>query len=432
MKTTLNTSAKQLVAKSFLVILFLVSASATFAFPVKTHRDTSISAGIKAQLADLKKQRIFHFPRSVVRFYRRHNFQPVWVKPGDDAKRTWQGVLLINCVLQFGLCHADYHPKEIDYTQLRTILEYPDQVKNDEKARYDLMITDALITFINHLHYGKLNPYLTSAKIDAGADTGFIAGKVLGHALIESNLMSAIIDVQPQTTEYAELEEQMRELTNLEPDCDTLPAPQVRKMAINLERMRWEAVNTETYLAVNIPSFKLVVHVRDATFGFKAIVGAPPTPTPQLNSTLTDFTTAPKLKISRYLNEPPGANPKGVIYFWFKNPFAISMCGHPEKELFTPKERDLSKGNVKIEDGQRLAELLLKIDGNAAEISALRRVISDYGMRNFVLDKPIPFKITYITCEVQNGAVVKYDDIYNLDQKLEAALYNTNEYLVAE
>ncbi|MBS1520908.1 MAG: hypothetical protein JST50_07935 [Bacteroidetes bacterium] len=157
MKTILNTYPAQLVPKGGLIFLLMIVAVNSYCLTTKTHRDTSISAEIKMQLGDFKNGGVFHFPHSVFRFYRYHNFQPVWVKPGDDPKHTLEGVLLINCVLQFGLCHADYHPKEIDYARLRTILEHPGQVNNNEKARCDLMITDALITFINHLHYGKLN-----------------------------------------------------------------------------------------------------------------------------------------------------------------------------------------------------------------------------------------------------------------------------------
>src|SRR5689334_16714590 len=113
MKTILNTHSKQLIAKSGLTILLMMAVVVkSYAHPVKIHRDTSISAEIKVQLGDFKSTGIFHFPHSVFRFYRFHNFQPVWIKSGEDPKRTWEGVLLINCVLQFGLCHADYHPQE--------------------------------------------------------------------------------------------------------------------------------------------------------------------------------------------------------------------------------------------------------------------------------------------------------------------------------
>ncbi|MBS1522440.1 MAG: L,D-transpeptidase family protein [Bacteroidetes bacterium] len=244
--------------------------------------------------------------------------------------------------------------------------------------------------------------------------------------------MSSITAVQPQIKAYTDLEDQMRELTQFQQDCDALPDTAIQKMAINLERLRWTAANKESYLQVNIPSFKLTVHQPDKVYEFKAIIGSPATPTPQLNSTLTDFTTASRLKMSHNNNVSPGINPRGVIYFWFKNTYGISICGRPDNDIFKPTVRALSKGNIKVEKGEQLAALLLKADGYAEKIDSLRRAISDYAITNFVLTKPIALKITYITCEVQNGMVVKYNDIYSLDKKLEQALYSTSEYMVAE
>jgi murein L,D-transpeptidase YcbB/YkuD len=432
MKTILNTHSNQLIAKIGLIILLIMAVTVkSYALPANIHRDTSISEEIKVQLGDFKNAGIFNFPHSVSRFYKFHNFQPVWIKPGEDSKRTWEGVLLVNCVLQFGLCHADYHPKEIDYARLHTIFEHPEQVNNNEKARCELMITDALITFINHLHYGKLNPYFTTAKIDAGTDSGFNAGKTLSLALMKPHFMSSVTNVQPKIKAYTVLEEKMRELTQFQQDCDSLPDKQVRQMAINLDRMRWMAVvNNRTWLQVNIPSFKLTVHEAGKDYEFKAIVGNSSTPTPQLNSALTDFTTASRLKMSRSSNVPPGINPRGVIYFWFKNSYGISICGRPETNIFKPTNLALSKGNIKVEKGEKLASLLLTADGHADKVESLRKAINDYVISNFIMEKPIALKITYITCEVQNNVIVYYNDIYSLDKKLEGALYNTTEYLV--
>lgn len=433
MKTILNIYSMRLIAKSVLVILLIVTAIVkSYALPTKVTRDTSISAEIKMQLVDFKNAGTLHFPQSVFRFYIHHNFQPVWIEPGDDTKHTWEAVLMINCVLQFGLCHADYHPNEIDYARLRTILEHPEQVNNNEKARFELMITDALITFINHLHYGKLNPYFTLPKIDAGTDSSFNAGKTLATALRQPHFMNFIADVQPKISAYMELEAQMRELTQFQPDCDALPDPTIRKIAINLERLRWMAVDNETYLQVNIPSFKLIVYQTDKTYEFKAIVGSPVTPTTQLNSALTDFTTASRLKMSRSQNAPRELNPKGVIYFWFKNSYGISICGRPEADIFRPAERALSKGNISVEKGEQLASILLNADGNADEIKALKKAVNDYAISNFILTRPIPLKITYLTCWVQDGKVIQYNDIYDLDKKLEGALYNAATSLVSE
>jgi len=49
--------------------------------------------------------------------------------------------------------------------------------------------------------------------------------------------------------------------------------------------------------------------------------------------------------------------------------------------------------------------------------------------RNFVLTDPIPITITYLTCQMIDGELVNYDDIYKLDRGLEMALYNVSDAL---
>lgn len=415
-----------------LVILFFLFAGAVRhagALNRIPGHDTTVSAEIRVQLGDFKNQGLLHFPKTTFRFYRQHSFQSVWV--GQAHKHTWEAVLMLNCVLQFGLSHADYHPKEIDYTRLHLIFERPEKVNNNEKARYDLMITDAMITFMNHLHYGKLNPFFTSSKIDGGTDTSFKAGKILSHALAQPHFMSTIIAVQPETKAYINLEEQMRKHTQFQEDCYGLPDSAVRKMAINLERLRWMATAGQTYLQINVPSCKLTFYQPGASFEFRAIVGSPLSPSPQLNSFVTDFTTASKLKISRHMEEPQGTfNPNGVIYFWFKNPYGISICGRPERNIFNTNERYSAKNEIKIENGERLAMLLLKADDLRGEIDGLHRAIEESAIKNFILNTPVPLKITYITCEAHDNAVKVYPDVYNLDHKLEMALYNEDQTMV--
>jgi len=50
-------------------------------------------------------------------------------------------------------------------------------------------------------------------------------------------------------------------------------------------------------------------------------------------------------------------------------------------------------------------------------------------VRKFVLKQKIPFKVTYITCAVDEGVLVMYNDVYQLDQNLEMKLYNVTNTL---
>lgn len=423
--------------KNLLIALLIFAAADAFAAhgdhtPLTLKADSTISAEIKIQLKDFKGQGILYFQHSVFKFYRQNNFQPVWVNPGPDSKRTWEGVLMLNCVLQFGLYHADYHPKEINYDRLHIILEHPQQVNNNEKARYDIMITDALITLMNHLHYGKLNPEFSAAKIDAGKAGDFYAGIFLADALKQPHFMRTIISVQPRSGQYTGLQDKMREITQYQTDCDTIPQASVRKIAINMERLRWANINENSWLQVNIPSFTLQYHLPDTTIIFRAVVGNTTAPTPILNSFITDFTTSSQLKISEKPGEAGGiSNPKGIIYFWFKNRHSISLAGRPEKDMFSKEERAFSTDGIKVEQPEKLAEILLQQDGNIRAINTLHQSIANYSITNFVLKNPVPIKITYLTCQVRSNVLMVYKDIYKLDDSLELALYHTNQLMAS-
>jgi murein L,D-transpeptidase YcbB/YkuD len=57
----------------------------------------------------------------------------------------------------------------------------------------------------------------------------------------------------------------------------------------------------------------------------------------------------------------------------------------------------------------------------------MQKAVRDYKTQNFVLKTPVPIKVTYLTCEVKEGVLITYKDIYDLDKSLEMALYNTDQ-----
>ena len=93
------------------------------------------------------------------------------------------------------------------------------------------------------------------------------------------------------------------------------------------------------------------------------------------------------------------------------------------------KAQAITDGTIKIENGRKLAALLLENDKNAARIKEMQTALNAGQMKNFMLQTPVPLRITYITCEMKDGVLVTYPDVYNKDKKLEMALYNTNQAL---
>jgi len=438
--------------------------------------DSAFSTALKSQLSSINELNL-NYPNSVKRFYAQYGYQPAWVKPQSGFGQTWQAMLILDCVLQYGLAHADYHPKELVYDKLHDILEKPEKHNDVEKVRFEITLTDALITFMNHLHFGKLNPDFPSNKIDAG-NTVFHAEVALLDATRQNDFMSALVKVQPQSKAYLDMQDHTRLLVGqYQADCYEIPREDIRIMAINMERLRWINSEDKTYILINIPSYTLTFQKPDTAYQFKVIVGKPVSPTPTLQSYISYFTTAPEWKVPksilvkeilpkalkdtaylennhyaiydnkgkyiasevaelRKIKEHPGNfyarqssgcdNSLGLIVFRFQNIYDIYLHDTPQQLLFAKPERAFSHSCIRVEYAEKLAGLLLKNDGAANKLLAMRQALQVYQTKNFPLKKPVPVKITYLTCQVKEGLLIKYKDLYNLDGSLEMALYNAD------
>ncbi|WPV00654.1 hypothetical protein SNE26_02595 [Mucilaginibacter sp. cycad4] len=403
-----------------------------------SNADTSVTAEISRQLNNKQGNQGLYFPLSVKRFYKQRDSAPIWTVEQKDQNKTWAAMLLIDCVLQFGLRHEDYHPKELLYATLHTILEQPGKISNRQIARFELMLTDAMLAFINNLHFGKLNPYYTPAKIDGGAVNGFDTAGVLTNALTQPAFMDAIVKVQPENKDYQAFQHQLYMIKGVyDGDCYETPEADVRKIAINMERLRWAEINDSAYIQINIPTYLLKLVRADTTFSFKVIVGKPATPTPALATSLTNFATAAGAEVIKArstdkfssnnlsFNTAAGGKRKaGSIYFIPGNEAGIELPGVPDQGLFRKQARATSNGSIRIERGEELAKLLLKADGNEAFIKPMHKALMNNEVKDFVLNKPLPIRVTYITAAIVDGQLVKYNDIYNLDNRVESQLYN--------
>lgn len=217
-------------------------------FAAQSFACTNITVGKATEEAiskEIKKQLKAHlplqYPKSVKRFYEQNKFAAAWIKTQTAEGPTWQAMLMIDCVMQFGLSHSDYHPNELTYNGLHKLLDTPDKADVNAQARFDIMMTDAMITIINNLHFGKLNPDYPPTKTDKGIKDGFNADVFLADALKKNTLMSALSKAQPDLAAYVDLQNHMRLLTGTrQGDCYDIPESDIRKMAINMERLRWQ------------------------------------------------------------------------------------------------------------------------------------------------------------------------------------------------
>jgi murein L,D-transpeptidase YcbB/YkuD len=487
-KAMKKTSSASIRILGYLTVIVLFFSPCAFASKpqvqlqhLSVSQDSLLSAMIRRQLTDIHRQ--LYFPKSVMRFYAANDYRAVWLQPQSGTGPTWQAMLMLDCTLQFGLPHADYHPHELMYNKLHEILEKPGFISIAQQARFDIMLTDAMINLMNNLHFGKLNPYITTNQQDAQPTGGFDAPALLASALKQKDFLAVIGKVQPCSADYVALQQYMQlRVGQQSGDCYDVPDSEIRKMAINLNRLRWADLDQNSYVQINIPTYTLTLHEPDSTYYFKVIVGKPQNPTPQLNSEILYFTTSPEWKIPNQIfrkeilpklvrtadyenlqytiysnngeyvpadvtglkkvmdapqnyhaTQSPGCeNALGNIVFRFPNIYNVFLHDTPEKKLFVKTQRAFSHGCIRVERAEALADKLLSYDKQESKVITVRRAIAHQRTINFKLAKPVPIRLTYITCSVGEYGLVTYKDIYDLDNRFEMALYQSESQLAVQ
>jgi murein L,D-transpeptidase YcbB/YkuD len=250
----------------------------------------------------------------------------------------------------------------------------------------------------------------------------------------------------------------------------------IRQMEINMERRRWMPADLgERYIFVNIAdAFLKVVEDRGdrekTILGARLVVGKPYTRTPvfshamsyvEINpswgvpASIANKEFLPKLKqnpgvllaqnirifsdqtevdpwsvdwasLSRVpyqLRQDPGpTNALGRIKFMFPNKHNIYIHDTPSKSLFETSSRFFSHGCMRVQDPERLAEVLL--GGQGWSIDRVRAQIATGQKKVVNLDKKIPVHITYLTAWVNKDGTVHFrNDVYARDPQLAAALF---------
>ncbi|MFW6077519.1 MAG: L,D-transpeptidase family protein [Hyphomicrobiales bacterium] len=250
----------------------------------------------------------------------------------------------------------------------------------------------------------------------------------------------------------------------------------IRQMEINMERRRWMPDDLgERYVFVNIAdAFLKVVEDRGdrekTILGARLVVGKPYTRTPvfshemsyvEINpswgvpASIANNEFLPKLKenpgallaqnirmfadqtevdpwsvdwasvdrMPYQLRQDPGpTNALGRIKFMFPNKHAIYIHDTPSKSLFERDSRFFSHGCMRVQDPQRLAEVLLGDQGWSIE--RIRAQIDSGERRVVSLETKIPVHITYLTAWVNKDGTVHFrNDVYDRDKRLAAAVF---------
>ena len=335
-------------------------------------------------------------------------------------------------------------------------------------ARFDVALTDAVLTFAHDLRHGRRHRPQQPA----------VAVAQLRAALADGTGPQALLAGQPTNCEYRQLQLALAQwLAQTPAPPDSVVArhrSRFERIALNLERWRAEPIAEPEYLLVNIPAFELLLMGHDTVQRrHRVIVGKPATPTPTLRSRIKYFTLAPVWNVpysiasqemlprlqddpsflaasdlavydGRHQRRNPWriawsevteqtfkytvrqeAGPRNVLgnfVFHFPNPYLVYLHDTPERYLFAQADRALSHGCIRVERPRELAAWLLRREGNATPLltSAEARKSPP---QDVLLRRPLPIYLRYATVTAENGRLRFYRDIYGQDQALREALY---------
>ncbi|MGX9727802.1 MAG: L,D-transpeptidase family protein [Candidatus Electronema sp. VV] len=129
--------------------------------------------------------------------------------------------------------------------------------------------------------------------------------------------------------------------------------------------------------------------------------------------------------ITRYrLRQDSGpGNALGRIKFMFPNSNNIYMHDTPGQALFQQTQRTFSHGCIRLSRPLELAWHILRHDGHNVTKEGLQKAVASKRQQVFVLKKPLPVHILYLTAlGAEDGSPHFYDDIYGYDSQLAEAL----------
>ncbi len=265
---------------------------------------------------------------------------------------------------------------------------------------------------------------------------------------------------------------------------NTTVREEITELALSLERWRWMPRDLgDTHIYVNLPNYRLTVKDgNDTAIDMRVVIGSKRNQTPvfsrdisymQVNPTwtvpasITNQELIPKEKSqpgylesknfkayrvsngdlievpfssidpSHYerkrfpyvLRQAGGpGNALGRMKFMMPNPYAIYLHDTQAKGLFNRNDRAYSHGCIRLSEPDKLAQLLLQLDGN--NYKSIKRALRSSTTDTLRFKKNIPTHMAYITTWIdESGELQRRKDVYQHDPALRAALFSENTLL---
>ncbi|MFD2787350.1 L,D-transpeptidase scaffold domain-containing protein [Hymenobacter rubripertinctus] len=406
-------------------------------------------------------------------FYRHHESTTYWVQDSGWTPRARQALALLHRSADVGLAPARYLSPQLPELPQQPALPAADL------ARAELHLTDALLRYLSEIRYGRLMPDSLTPRPPADSLVAQATADRLHAALDAPDFRRAMLLNQPATRAYRLLQTAWVRTLHASP-LDSARLMQdttagFRRVALNLERLRWNAPADSEYAVVNIPAYRLqLVRGSQVVLTQRVIVGKPEFATPVLSSQVVVFVVAPEwrvpysIAVGEFLPElqrDPGYlydhhyrlydgrnrlvnpwdinwkkitpetfvyairqragsfNALGSVVFYFPNQHTVFLHDTPARGAFTQPRRALSHGCVRVENPFRLADYLLRREGRARELTGLYQSVKAHQKQTFELQRSLPIYLRYYTCETDNGRLVFLPDIYKRDARLAAVLF---------
>lgn len=400
------------------------------------------------------------FGNDVTAFYNTRDGVPVWI---DNERFSLADTLyqFLENSSAWGLDPVNYHYKELAALNADTLQSASD--------RMEVLMTDAFFAVVRDLQHG----YFATDSMTPQHVSQFAGDSLLNEVLSTGRLTVVLESLQPAHPLYGSLLNELKTLSRKSKGkeggdfVDSATQQKIRLLDYTINKLRREKeVFPKRYLLVNIPSYTMKVVEDDSIVLFsKVIVGAPETPTPELTSVIRKFTiypywTVPRsivvkeilpavqrnlsyLKRYRYdvlngvgevinpdslpwetftednfpytIRQMEGVdNALGIIKFSFSNPYNVYLHDTNARGLFRREDRALSHGCVRVERAMDLAHYLLREDSVYYTPDDLDQYLEFRARVDIPVYNPIPVLIRYYPCDVIDGAVECFEDVYRV------------------
>jgi murein L,D-transpeptidase YcbB/YkuD len=352
---------------------------------------------------------------------------PLWAPADAQALLSY-----INAVGAEGLSPADYDP-----TGLAAAIANSDPVTMSAAAteRFNKLSSDLALGHVRGDN--RIDWHVADDDLDGNKQRALLDAALQRHRIADA--LNGLLPTHPQ---YGALRVALANAANGE-------TAMRNRIRLNMDRWRWLPRELgQKYIIVNVPSFHATLVENGATrWKHRAIAGAIKTPTPQLSAMASGVILNPWWevptsiskevagkagfvavkgkdgKVQRWRQPPGPSNALGQLKFVMYNKYNIYLHDTNARSRFNSQVRALSHGCIRTEHVVDLATELLGDDGGEWDKARVQETLASKKsvQANFV--KPLPVYIVYFSAAaLTDGTIVKYDDLYQRDAKVIAAL----------